>query len=316
MAAAQWSVSDLFAAVALEAYNALCRRELAAPLAFGCDCLQKQFLGIGERFEQSHVNLLQCAGVAANKMKAGAYIRVSAALVSGGNSKQGAFGFHLFQHACGGVRHEKKGFGLIQALASLIDRRTILFAGGHTFEADNVGCGALELEDQMLAINHQVQRCHAMLVGAQAGATFLAMLSFLESMLRRGMAVALICLMLTIIVVLRVAGESQRAQQSTEQQGSVAHGAFSTILEIMLSYNMSGGGASNRFYRGSLLSIQSLIEFASILNSQRVLTAQHLEYVQQCAVRAAVGIAPVALKQRKQASQSVFVAPLCQIDYG
>jgi cysteinyl-tRNA synthetase len=46
---------------------------------------------------------------------------------------------------------------------------------------------------------------------------------------RRGMAVTFICLMVTVIVVLGVAGESQRAQQSAEQQGSVAHGAFSGI---------------------------------------------------------------------------------------
>jgi hypothetical protein len=249
MAAIHRSVSDLFAAVASEADNAVCRRELAALLASGCDRLQNQFLGVGEDVEQSHVNLLQPFGVAASEVEVGAYIRVSAALVSVivvacmvvmvcvlcvmiiivGSRKQGAFGFHLLQHAGGRVRHDKKGVGLSQALVGLIDCCAIIFAGGHMFEADNVGCRALEFEYQTLAIDHQIQRCHAMLVGAQAGAALLAMLSILVSMCRRGMAVTFICLIVTVIVVLSVAGESQHAQQSAEQQGSVAHGAFSGI---------------------------------------------------------------------------------------
>ena len=74
----------------------------------------------------------------------------------------------LGQFAARGRVEAEQGIRLLEAGDGLGVLRLLFIALGGVFEAHQIGCGGLQFDHQLVAIDHQIEVAVAMLVGAMA----------------------------------------------------------------------------------------------------------------------------------------------------
>src|SRR5690554_2033177 len=147
--------------------------QLGASLAFGGDRLQYQSLTIGKQVEHKYFHLLQLGHCRAAELVAGTDIRMFLMLLmcagAVGRGKQAAVQLACLQLATGRCRQAEHPFGLLQGFLQGSESRVLLRGTGSVLEAQQIGRRNLQLEMQLVLLDHQMQLPDTMLVGGGIG---------------------------------------------------------------------------------------------------------------------------------------------------
>src|SRR5690554_1861457 len=141
--------------------------QLGASLAFGGDRLQHQSLAIGKQVEHKYFQLLQPGHCRAAELVAGTDIRMfpMSPMFNGGvgRGKQTAVQLACLQLATGGRRQAEQPFGLLQGFLHGSESRVLLRGAGSVLEAQQILRWNLQLEMQLVLLDHQMQLADTML---------------------------------------------------------------------------------------------------------------------------------------------------------